>query len=180
MRTSVVGTSCSGKTTFARELALREGIPHIELDSLYWLPNWEVRPEEDFRRLVEEALKGDAWVVDGNYKLVRDLVWQKATHVIWLNYPFWLVFKRALSRTFRRILTREELFSGNQENWRNSLFSRESILWWVITTHRRRKKKYRQLFDQQNCLGLEMIEIRTNRDARQFFDQIGDSRLPRV
>lgn len=36
----VVGTSCCGKTTFARRLAAALEQPHIELDALYWRPVW--------------------------------------------------------------------------------------------------------------------------------------------
>jgi adenylate kinase family enzyme len=179
MRVSVIGTSCSGKTTFARELALRKGIAHVELDSLYWLPGWEVRPEEEFRHLVDQEVEKEAWVIDGNYRKVRDLVWARATHIVWLNYPFWLVLQRALTRTLRRIITHEVLFSGNQENWGNAFFGRDSILWWVITTHRRRKKAYRSLFNQP-LPGLEMVEIRTPKQARQFIEQGDVSGYPRV
>ncbi len=38
-RIVVVGTTGSGKTTLAAQLALIAGCPHIELDALHWEPN---------------------------------------------------------------------------------------------------------------------------------------------
>jgi adenylate kinase family enzyme len=35
-RVVVIGTSCVGKTTFARSLARVLSFPHVELDALYW------------------------------------------------------------------------------------------------------------------------------------------------
>jgi adenylate kinase family enzyme len=37
-RILVVGTSCSGKSTFSRRLASILAIEHVELDALYWGP----------------------------------------------------------------------------------------------------------------------------------------------
>ena len=145
-RVIVIGTSCVGKTTFARSLARVLGFPHVEMDALYWQPNWVSRPPEEFCALTAKALAQDCWVTDGNYGVVRDLVWSRATTVIWLNYVFPLVLWRALTRTVLRVLTREELFSGNRESLRIAFFSRESILWWVLTTFHRRRKQYRVLF----------------------------------
>jgi adenylate kinase family enzyme len=96
-RVVVVGTSCSGKTTLARQLSQMLGVPHIELDAVHWLPNWQPRPTDEFRRLVAEAVARESWVMDGNYSsTARDIVWDRATTLIWLNYPFRVVFWRAL------------------------------------------------------------------------------------
>ena len=129
-RVVVIGTSCAGKTTFARSLARMLGFPHIELDALHWQPNWIERPDDEFCALAAAALAQNSWVTDGNY--VRDLVWSRATTVIWLNYAFPVVLWRAVARTLRRALTGEELFSGNRESLRTAFFSRDSILWWVL------------------------------------------------
>ena len=133
-RVVVIGTSCAGKTTFARSLATALTLPHIELDTFFWRPNWVPRPTEEFRALTAQALSQDRWITVGNYGEVRNLIWSQATTVIWLNYEFRIVLWRALTRTVRRVVTRERLFSGNRETFRMAFFSRESILWWIITT----------------------------------------------
>ena len=167
-RVVVIGTSCVGKTTFAQALARGLNFPHVELDSLHWQQNWIPRPPEEFRALTAEALAKDCWITDGNYGAVRDLVWSRATTVIWLNYSFPVVLWRALTRTFRRVLTQEELYSGNRESLRMAFFSRESILWWVITTFHRRRRQYRRLFDTATTPRLVYVEFRSPAEARNF------------
>ena len=167
-RVIVIGTSCVGKTTFARSLALALSFPHIELDALYWQPNWKPTPPDEFCALTAQALSQEYWVTDGNYAVVRDLIWSRATTVIWLNYVFPVVLWRALTRTTRRVLTGEELYSANRESLRMALFSRESILWWVLTTFHWRRKQYRQLFDTRTCPRLVYVELRNPTEARHF------------
>ena len=164
----VIGKSCVGKTTFAQALARGLNFPHVELDSLHWQQNWIPMPPEEFRALTAEALAKDCWITDGNYGAVRDLVWSRATTVIWLNYSFPVVLWRALVRTIRRVLTQEELFSGNRESLRMAFLSRESILWWVITTFHRRRRQYRRLFDTATTPRLAYVEFRSPAEARNF------------
>jgi adenylate kinase family enzyme len=169
IRVCVVGSSCAGKTTFSRCLAWHLDIPHIELDALYWLPNWQLRPPQEFRTLVQQAVAQERWVIDGNYSAVRTLVWSRATTVVWLNYAFPIVLWRALTRTVRRSLTQEELFAGNRESLRQAFFSRESILWWVITTFHQRRQQYQVLFNDPTWAPLTRVELRSSAEAERFF-----------
>ena len=172
-RVIVIGTSCSGKTTIARQLSQTWGVPHIELDAIHWKPDWEPRPSEEFRQMVSEAVAGENWVIDGNYSRVRDIVWARGTTIVWLNYPFHVVLWHALRRTVKRAATREELFSGNRETFRKSFFSRESIILWVISSYRRLRRSYRRIFDNGDYPHLRVIELRNPAQAKALMASMG-------
>ena len=171
-RVIVIGTSCCGKTKFAKQLAKQLNYLHIELDSLYWLPNWIARTDNEFRQMVEQASSGDCWVIDGNYGTVRDVIWPRANAVVWLNYNFRTVCSRALLRTFRRSLTGEELYSGNRESLVRAFFTRESILWWVVSTYHRRSREFRELRAGKAFSHVEWIEFREPVEAERFLDTL--------
>ena len=123
---AVVGTSGSGKTTVARELARRLGVLHVELDALFHGPGWTETPVEEFRRRVVAATEGSGWVMDGNYESsLGDLVLERADTVVWLDLPLPVALSRVTRRTIGRIRTREELWSGNRESWRGGFFGWE-------------------------------------------------------
>jgi len=159
-RVVVIGTSCSGKTTLAGRVAGILAVPHIELDAIHWLPEWQERPMEEFRELTALAVAANQWVADGNYSGVRDIVWARATSVIWLNYTFPLVLWRALRRTITRSFGGQILYSGNKESLRKAFLSRESIIWWVITTYHRLRREYPVSFKSQQFPHLNIIEFR--------------------
>lgn len=171
-RVAGVGSSCSGKTTLARDLANLLGASHIELDAIYWEADWKPRPMPDFRHLVEQAVSADRWVLDGNYSTVRDLVWPRATAVVWLNDPFLLVSSRALSRTLRRALTREELYSGNRESFRKAFLSSDSILLWVITSFRRHRREFAALRGSRTFPHIHFRELRGPSEASRLLSSL--------
>ena len=164
----VIGTSGSGKTTTASQIARRLGIPHVELDALHWEPDWTPAPLDVFRERVARALSGDVWVVDGNYGKVRDIVWGRADTVVWLDYRLAVIMGQLVRRTWRRIVTRETLWGGNRESLRQTLFSRESILLWALQTYRRRRREYPILFDRLEYAHLTVVRLRSPRDMRTW------------
>ena len=171
-RIVVVGSSCSGKTTLAKRIAGELGIQHIELDALHWMPNWVERPPEEMRKLTAAAVAQDRWVVDGNYRVVRDIVWERATTVIWLDYSFPVVFYRALRRTLSRSLTGQELFSGNRESLAKAFLSKESILLWVITTFHRRRREFQQILRNDEFPGLKFVRLHSQRETGRLIGSI--------
>lgn len=169
-RIAVIGTSGSGKTTFARELARILERQHVELDVLYWGPDWTPRPE--FASLVQAAVRAEQWVIDGNYGSVRHLVWPRASAIVWLNYPLRTVLSRAVRRTVRRVLTREVLFAGNTESAMVSFFSRDGIPAWVLRTYWRRRREYPALLSEERYRHLDLFEIRTPAQAGALLEAV--------
>jgi len=140
-RINVVGTSCSGKTTLARTLAERLDVRHVEMDALFWGPNWTPVAGELFRARITAEVNRDRWVLDGGYSPVRDLVWPRVDTVVWLDYPMRTVLARWAIRTAARVRSNDEFWpgTGNRESIRHAIQS-DSLLVWILTTHRRRRR----------------------------------------
>ena len=171
-RVVVVGTSCAGKTTFARQLASILGCRSVQLDELYWDADWTPKHTAEFVRLTDSATTGPHWVVDGNYSQVRDIVWPRATAIVWLNLGFVRVCSRALRRTVGRSISGESLFAGNRESLRRAFLSRESILLWVLNTYWERRRRYRVLQAGSHRGGLPWIELRRPADVAAFLSEV--------
>lgn len=165
MRYIVVGTSGAGKSSFSQSLAQALGCVHIEMDTLYWGPNWQAVPTADFLAGVEQATRGAHWVADGNYSVARSLLWGRGTHMIWLNYGRTTVFTRVLWRTLSRGLLRTPLFHGNRESLRSAFFSRDSILWWSVISFTKNRKRYPQLRQRPEYAHLQWTEFTHARQA---------------
>ncbi len=172
-RISIVGTTGSGKTTLAKAVAQQLQIPHIELDGLYWEPNWTAAAPQVFRNRVSETLSSDCWVVDGNYSAVRDIVWSRADIVVFLDYSFWVVMQRLLQRTLQRSLKQEELWNGNREDIRKSFFSQESIVLWMLQTYQRNRKKYPLLFQRPEYAHLIVIHLQSPKMTQKWLLELG-------
>src|SRR5687768_5884942 len=134
-RIMIVGSSGSGKTTLAKKIAAALGIPHIELDALYWQENWKRPPPERFCGWVSDALQGERWVVDGNHTEVRDITWTRADTLIWLDYPLRVVFSRLGRRTFKRLIKRQLLLNKNRKTWREQYLTRHSMFFTMLKTY---------------------------------------------
>lgn len=165
-RVAVVGTSGSDKTTLARRLAERLGVPHVELDAIHWGPNWTPAPADVFRERTAQALSGEAWTVDGNYSAVREIVWPRADTIVWLDYALPVIMGRVMIRTLWRVVTREELWSGNRERASTAILGRDSIIWWALSTYRRRRREYPVLFSRPEFAHLRVVHLTSPRQAR--------------
>lgn len=176
-RIVVVGTTSSGKSTLAEQLAKKISVDFIELDALHWEPSWTEAPLEVFRQRVETATRSQAWVVAGNYHVVRDIVWPRAQAVIWLDYPFYVVFWRLFTRTIRRTIFREELWNSNRESlWTHlKLWSEESLFHWLFKTYWRRKRETPDLLAMPEHTHLQLIHFKHPRQARAWLEDVSVS-----
>lgn len=100
-RVAIVGSGGAGKSTLARELGRRTGLPVIHLDEHFWKPGWVETPRDEWRALQSDLLAGDAWIADGNYGGTFDVRFALADTVIVLG----LAPARCVAGALRRQLT---------------------------------------------------------------------------
>jgi adenylate kinase family enzyme len=174
MRIVVVGTSGAGKTTMARNIAAELGLPCIELDRLHWGPNWRALSRTDpdeFVRHVGVAIAPEAWVSDGNYAMVRDLLWRRATHLVWLDYSRALIMCRVVRRSIVRAFDRRELWAGNREDWRRWWRPSHPIRW-AWSTWRDRRLRFEHILGSAQYSHLVVLRLRTPCDGPSVVNQL--------
>ena len=162
----VTGLPASGKTTFARALAERDGLPHIEVDRMYYGPSFEMRPT--FVSELSEVLDGPAWLVDDiGQPESRDLSWARADVLIWLDLPYGVAGVRALRRTWGRLRAREEMLPGCRESWLGWLTPKHPVRL-ALTQHRRdRRDRERRLADPRFA-HLKVVRLRSRAEVAAF------------
>ena len=170
-RVVILGCTGSGKTTFGKKLAGRLGCEAVDLDELHWLPNWQTRDVDEFRARVREKSQMDKWVIMGNYSKTRDMTWPYADTFIWIDLPFFTVFRQLLSRSIRRARDKLLICNGNTETWRK-LFSSDSIMIWMLKTYAKRKKEYGEIFKAGNVGGVAYIRLRSHAEADAFLHNL--------
>ena len=63
----VVGCPGSGKSTFARKLQEKAGLPLYYLDMIWHKPDKTTLTKEEFDEKLHELIARDEWIIDGNY-----------------------------------------------------------------------------------------------------------------
>ena len=179
MRIVVIGTSGAGKTTLARRIAVRLNLSHIELDAINWQAGWrdlDRHDRDEFRRRVTAAIQPDAWVLDGGYSSVRDALFRRATHLVWLDYERRVIMVRVIRRSLLRVVLRTELWAGtgNRERWRHLLQPSHPIRWAWSTWDRRRSETAERLVENDYA-HLVVLRLRRPREVRRALDLLADA-----
>ena len=82
----IIGCPGAGKSTLAKELAAITGLPLYHLDLIWHKPNKTTATREEFDKRLDEILKEDEWIIDGNYQRTLEKRLSFADTVILLNY----------------------------------------------------------------------------------------------
>ena len=83
----VIGCPGSGKSTFSRALNKITGIPLFYLDMIWHKPDKTTCSREVFDQRLGEILRGERWIIDGNYARTLPLRLADCDTVFWLDYP---------------------------------------------------------------------------------------------
>jgi adenylate kinase family enzyme len=176
VRINVIGTSGSGKTTFGRQLAEVLDLPFLEMDALFWGPDWSFPEDPELFARLSAALEGEDWVLDGNYTRTREIKWARVDAVVWLDYSFPRTLFQAVSRALSRAFSGEELWpgTGNRETFQK-LFSRDSIVLWTIRTYGKNRRRIPRWMNSEEHREITFHRLRSPREAESFLERLKEN-----
>ena len=150
-RIMICGPSNAGKSTLASAIGRKLSIPVVHLDQFHHLPNtdWVKRPHEDFARLHDDAIHGDAWVMEGNYSSLMPQRIERATGIILLGDNRLANLRRYLVRT---LFQRDRV--GNLEGNADSL--KWFMVRWILFVSQKSVRRYRGFLSTMNRPYLEL------------------------
>ena len=102
----VIGCSGSGKSTFARKLKAKTGLPLYYLDMLFHNSDRTTVSREVFDARLNDILKTDKWIIDGNYQRTLPLRFERCTEVFFFDIPLDQCLEGAVARIGKK---REDL-----------------------------------------------------------------------
>lgn len=168
-RIVVIGSSGTGKTTLANKLAETFNLRAVDLDDLYWRPEWKIAPVDEFRAATAQAIDTPRWVVAGNYPAIRNIVWTKADTLVWLDYSLSRTFNQLARRSVARALDKQPICNGNVETWRKA-FSHDSVMFWMLRNFYPRRRANAEIFAHPEAYPniRNFVRLRSPRDTERF------------
>lgn len=82
----IIGCPGSGKSTFARKLAEKSGLPLFHLDLLYWNSDKTTVSKEVFLHRLNNVLSENEWIIDGNYGSTMELRISACDTIFFLDF----------------------------------------------------------------------------------------------
>lgn len=129
----IVGCGGSGKSELSRRLGNITGIPVYHLDVYYWQPGWKKTEECKWLKIVDELLKKDKWIMDGNFNNSQDIRFAEADTIIYLDLPTYQCLYNAVKRVilFRKKNSRPDMARGCYERFDWEFYK------WILTFKRK-------------------------------------------
>ena len=173
---SIVGPSCSGKTSLAMKMKERYNkLQIIDMDNLFWEPNWIMVNDHEFLKRLENKineckLNNKPIILVGNYRIANYYTWIKSDLVIILYIPFWVAFMHCLKRTLMGLLFKTKICNGNSETISN-LLSKQSIIKRVWTLHNIKLQQITQKY-QLNNKSKQIIKLTSPYYIQSFLNKL--------
>ena len=82
----VIGCPGAGKSTFARALKEKTGLPLYYLDMLYWNADKTTVSKDVFIQRLNTVLAEDEWIIDGNYGSTMEKRMAECDTVFFLDF----------------------------------------------------------------------------------------------
>lgn len=162
----LIGSGGAGKSTLARKIGEKLAMNVVHLDALFWKPNWTPVTKGEQRRIQDELVQNDTWIIDGNYGATIDIRMKAADTIIFLDISRTICLYRVLKRRLKyRNRTRPDMGAGCNEK------IDIHFLKWIWEYPKTKKPeilmKLKQYEEEK-----ELIILKTPREIEVFLDKL--------
>ncbi|MED4080482.1 DNA topology modulation protein [Halalkalibacterium halodurans] len=165
-RVMIIGPGGAGKSTFAKQLHERTGLPLIHLDAHFWKRGWVPSTTEEIAVMQKQWVQGEEWIIDGNYGATLEIRFAACDTVIYFDFPTYM--------TLYGILKRRLMYHGQSRSDMGEGYI-EKLDWifikWVAT-YRRRKRPHILRALTELPREKNVIIFRSRSDVRRFLQEI--------
>ena len=167
-RVLIIGCGGAGKSTLARKLGEKTGLPVIHLDQIWWAPgNWKHVEREEFDKRLTEEMEKAKWILDGNFNRTLEARLEKCDTVIYLDYPRLVCLKNWVGRVIKNWgHHRLDMAEGCNE-W----FDPE-MAHWIWNFNKKNRAHYYTLLNKQ--AGKQIRILKSRREANVFLSSLTD------
>ena len=164
-RILIIGCGGAGKSTLARQLGEKTGIPVVHLDKLYWRPGWQHLSREEFDAVLAEGLQRDAWIMDGNFNNTIEKRIARCDTVIYLDFSRFACIMGVCKRVLTTYGTvRPDMGEGCPERFDLD------FLKWVWNFNKNKREDYYKLLNDTD--GIEKIVLKNRRAVNRFLKSL--------
>ncbi len=164
-RILIIGCGGAGKSTLARQLGDKLGLPVVHLDKLFWKPGWVESTKEEIDEKIRQEMEKPQWIIDGNYNRTLPERVKHCDTIIYLDFSRITCLLGVCKRVITTYGTvRPDMGEGCPE--RVDL----EFLKWVWNYNRdKRERNYRLLNDAE---GVETIVLKNRRMVKRFLKEL--------
>lgn len=164
-RIMIIGCGGAGKSTLARQLGEKTGLPVVHLDKLFWKSGWVSLSRDEFDAVHRAAIAEDRWILDGNFDRTMEERIRRCDTVVYLDFSRAAclvgVAKRVLS-TYGKV--RPDMGEGCPER-----FDLEFMRWVWDFNKNKRAKNY-MLLEQYRDKKIYILKNR--RQVKAFLNRL--------
>lgn len=161
---AIVGVSASGKSTFARKLEEKVGIPVTHIDALMWQPGWQYIGDEQTEAIIRDMLTKEHWIFEGYIvKSVREELFNEADVILYLDYPGWVSAWRYIKRWIKHRKNPRPELPGSPEKF--------SFKFLKLVYTKGEVYKLEKLFKGRDW-SHKIIRLKTPKEAERYLDTL--------
>ena len=165
-RIMIIGCGGAGKSTLARQLGEKTGLPVVHLDQIWWEPgHWQHMSREEFDARLMAELEKPRWILDGNFNRTLEARLQKCDTVIYLDLPRIVCLKSWIGRVIRNWGTaRPDMAEGCKE-WFDPEMAK-----WIWKFNKQNRQRYLQILSELE--GKRVHILKNRRAVKRFLETL--------